>query len=106
MVPKDSISEEPFFTSEQNIKAALLGIYSLSRSFINSLSDIDLARLNKETLSDINAESGKVNNAWSQGYSICRNTLTIEENLMKNKYNFDTNSYISQAKALRGFVIY
>ena len=106
VVPKDSISEEPLFTSEQNIKAALLGVYYLSRSFINSLSDIDLARLNKATLSDINAESGKVNNAWSQGYSICKNALTIEENLMKNKYNFDTNSYISQAKALRGFVIY
>ena len=62
MVPKDSISADHLFISEQNIKDALLGVYSLSRSFINSLSDIDLARLNKETLSDINAESGKVNN--------------------------------------------
>lgn len=106
MVPKDSISADPLFTSEQHIKIALDGLYYHSRSFINSLSDIDLTRLNNENFSDINAGSGLVNNAWSDGYSICRNALTIEENLMKNKYNFDTNSYISQSKALRAFVIY
>lgn len=106
VTPKDSISSESYWLTEDNFQYVVNGMYVAARTVVNNLNNLDLIRLNNDNLNEINANSSSVDEAWIASYNCCKYGVMIQKATEENNFSFDIKPYIAQANALRAFVMY
>lgn len=105
VTPKDSLTSENYWNTEENINKAIDGMYVAARTVVNNHTVLDGMRLNNQHLYEINANSSLVKDAWVACYTCCRYGIMIQTAIEKGNFNFDTKPYLAQANALRAFVM-
>lgn len=106
VLPTDSIVEEDFFITEDNVKAVLAGTYAATRDYVLAQNELDAMRVSNERLELITPWSDYVTKAWTCGFTANARALMLIKNLENRSFSFDTKPYVAQAKALRAFVLY
>ena len=106
VTPTDSVTEETFWHTENNVQAAFNGIYASLSNYIHYQNQLDAMRLNNDNVQLITSENNIVSKAWNAGYICDYRARTVINVLENQSFSFDTKPYLTTAKALRAFLLY
>ena len=114
VVPNDTIGEEVFWNSEENLQMFISGIYSSLRSFECNQINLEHIRLTGKTLQGSYGEltpcSGIVSTTWESADRVIQMTNMIIDHLEdpKTTYLSEKNriAYLNEAILIRSFMYY
>lgn len=104
--PDDKIEESNFWSTEQNAKDAIAGVYISVRDYIILQNELDAQRIKNENTKDITSSSSLVRKAWDAAYTADSRAVYMLRAMETQSFSYDIKPYILQMTALRAFLLY
>lgn len=106
VTPSDKIEESDFWSTEQNAKDAMAGVYISVRDYILLQNELDAQRIKNENTKDITSSSSLVRKAWDAAYTANSRAVYLLKAMETGSTSYDVKPYILQMTALRAFLLY
>lgn len=107
--PETNITiEDNFYSSEENLKQALNGVYAKFVNFYQCEKQLEYYALGLDTYNNIiSPESSLISSCWANGYSLvafCNNTIQGIKGL--NNFSFNPDKYMYHFLCIRDLTLY